>query len=188
MSHVDRLRRLAAERVKPLRYPICLDPELRQAVDAATADLEDLHATLAELDPDAVAVSLGQRSPRQVLQGRIEAAEGVLVAAEAAAADSSVVLIFRWLDPDERDALMGDVAPDGSLAKVYARVASVTYERTEASDGEDVGWSFAEAWKQTNSGDRQRIYVALVDADLTAQTLPFDPANCGRPATSSRLA
>lgn len=191
MSNLAHLRALAAQKIKPFAYPICLEHAARLRVDDAMAALVDLRTRLSNLSDEAESESLGKRSPRATLERAIVKAEGELQAADDAAKGSSVVLVFRWLEPDERPALVVEATgADGQprMLDLYRATARASYERSESADGEDLEWGFDEAWRLANSGDRQNIYVALVDADLTAQTVPFDRANSGVPATSSQPA
>lgn len=186
MSNLARLRALAEQRVEPLRYPICLDPAVRALVDERMEDLKHLQGLLADLSDEEASGSLGKKSPRDDLKRRIREAEDALEAAEGEAKETSVVLVFKRLDPDDKDGLVRRVADaKGGMGELYRATVITSYARTESADGENLEWDFDEAWKLANTGDRQNIYVALVDADLTAQTLPFDRGSSGQPDTSS---
>ncbi|QLQ16144.1 MAG: hypothetical protein HZY73_11325 [Micropruina sp.] len=191
MPSVEYLREKALRHRPTLDYSICLDPDLRQQVDLATAALVQLQArraTLAAIPAeDRGAKSLADTDPLKQLDEQIAQAEQAVADAEASAADEVVVLHFARLAPDAHDEVStAHARPDGILKpEYYPAVCAAAYVNATTSDGQDLDMDWPQAYAMLNTGDRDLIFIGVHNLHAQAAVIPFNLASSGRPGTSS---
>lgn len=194
MSSIDYLRAKVAAYRPTFRLPLCLDEAKRADIDAAVAALAEARKEVAKLDslpPDAKrSKSIAAKSPTREAREKVAAAEVALQAAEDAAADDVIVLVWSRLDPDAYDALIASHMTNGHLDAVaaYPAMVEASWDRAESATGEDVGLTWPEAQALLNNADRDAVTVGVLNLNRAPSAIPFSPRSSGQPGMSSKPA
>lgn len=193
MDALQALRALALSYAPTADYSVCLDREKQVGIIALRQQHQLLSAKVEGLDAsDDEGASVGEEPAADRLARELAELEQRIAAAEEAAKDQSVVLIFKRLPatPDSADEdevsyaeLEGDYTDDKrhiDYEALGAALLPACYLRTESAHG-DLGLSWHEAARMLGAGDMQALRNMIVGHHRLGAAIPFDPRSSGRP-------
>lgn len=192
MSLIDTLRARVMAGAQPQDFRLYLDPAARAAVDRATAAAaraEEELAGSATLTPEErPRRKIGDPDHRTALTQAVADTSAALAAAEEVAAESTLVLRFAAMDPDEYNAMAAQFFDpksatfDRSAINRAAAAASFLGAFSVYDEPIDVGWE--QVRKLLNNADYDVLLEFVMGVNRAPSLAPFRPANSGRPATS----
>ena len=192
MPIVDTLRARVLAGAQPQDFRLFLDPAARDVVDAAEDALAQARAAQADsksLSPDErPRRKLGDPEHRTVLAQAVTDAEAALAAAEDAAADSTLVLRFAAMDPDdynETAAKFFDPAT-GTFDRgaINRAAASASFVGAFSIYDEPLEVPWPQVRKLLNNADYDVLLEFVMGVNRAPSLAPFSRASSGRPATS----
>lgn len=164
-----------------IRHRVCIDPDLRAAIDDAQAALDKAKSDHKQAEKRAETAREDAYMSETVADPSSEAveqAQAALDAAKEAAAGAEVTVVFRsWLG-DEYDQLVRDHAKahaDGGqiLLDQWTNFAKTAYQRVEDPNGEPIDFTWEQASTHLlNAGDRMKIGQQVVAANETPTSIP----------------
>lgn len=193
---IEHLRTLALTYAPTADYSVCLDREQQLHLIALRTRLLDVQARRDRLASggDLPKQTLGETPIVDQLAAEVADLERQLDAAQDAAAENSIVLVFRRLaaTPDSADEgepsyseVEASVTVDGKTDwdQVGDLLLAACYLRADSAFG-DVGLSWAEASRPLDDRDLDELRNMIIGHHRLGAAVPFDPRNSGRPATT----
>lgn len=189
---IDTLRARVLAGTQPQDFRLFLDPQARAAVDLAATALDRARLALAEsgsLAPEERPKrKIGDPDHRTVLTRAVTDAEASLAAAQDAAAESTLILRFAAMDPDDYNTMAAkffDVATgtfDRPAINRAAAAASFVGAFSIYDEPIDVQWT--QVRKLLNNADYDVLLEFVMGVNRAPSLAPFVRASSGRPATS----
>ena len=147
MSDVALLRAKALAYKPTFELAICLNEELREAIDRATEKLTGLHAEKQQAKErgESGRRTIADPDTKDLWAAKIAEAEAAVEAAEQAAAEESVLVVWKRKSPDVYQAVLDVVVQeteswgeDFSAIKLADRLMPVAYDKCTSTQGEDL--------------------------------------------------
>lgn len=193
---IEHLRTLALTYAPTADYSVCLDREQQLHLIGLRTRLFDVQARRDRLvnSGDLPKQTLGETPAVDALAAELADIEHQIDAAQEAARENSLVLVFRRLPatPDSADEgeesyseLEQDATVDGKTdwKRLGDRLLSACYLRADSAYG-DVGLSWAEASRPLDDRDLDELRNMILGHHRLGAAIPFDPRNSGQPATT----
>lgn len=214
MSNLARLRERALAHLtsRQVRYPVCLDPELREELrklaellktvaDGAAAKAAELATTPANPEDAPKRRTIADKPTPPTVADLADAAEQAMapirertntILANAAEADSLVVAVFGMpvdaqADPSQFYELIASQHAQRTLAGAAIRRELVerSYLRTESPAGDDLGFDWETARTHVlNHADLEVLDQSVLELYREPSAIPFDPVSFGQPPQS----
>ena len=197
MDALQALRALALDSAPTADFPVCLDREkrlviigLRQQYQAVKERLDGLADSDQDQHETLDAEPLDERLRRD-----LATIEARLQEAEDAAAEVSMVLIFKRLPATADSADAGETSyhdveaehtdDQGAVDQdaVADALMPLCYLRTDSVHG-DLGLTWSQAARQLDSSDLAYLRAVLIGHHRMGARIPFDPRSSGQPATT----
>lgn len=211
MSDLARLREHALNHLssRQVRYPVCLDPELRDELRRLSTMLKTVADAAATKAAEAAVQGSTEDAPkRRTISDKPVPTADLADAAERAMAPMSarvreildaateadqLVLVVCGLPPEAADDPAGyyeNVAgkyPNRTLseAAILRELTTAAYLRTESPAGEDLGFDWDTARTRVlNHADLEVLDRTVLELYREPSAIPFDPVSFGRPPQS----
>ena len=214
MSNLARLRGRALAHLtsRQVRYPVCLDPDLREELrklaellktvaDGAAAKAAELATTPESEKEPAKRRTIADKPGTPTVADLADAAEKAMaplrertntILASAAEADSLVVVVFGMPaeaqdDPAGYYEFVAGQHTNRTLegAAIRRELVQASYLRTESPAGDDLGfgWDAVRA-HVLNHADLEMLDQSVLELYREPSAIPFDPVSFGQPPQS----
>ena len=214
MSNLARLRERALNHLtsRQVRYPVCLDPELREELrklaellktvaDGAAAKAAELATTPANPEDAPKRRTIADKPTPPTVADLADAAEKAMaplrertntILASAAEADSLVVVVFGMPADavDDPAAFYERIAGQHEQrtlagAEIRRELVERSYLRTESPAGDDLGFGWDDVRTHVlNHADLEVLDQSVLELYREPSAVPFDPVNFGQPPQS----
>lgn len=214
MSNLARLRERALAHLtsRQVRYPVCLDPELREELrklaellktvaDGAAAKAAELATTPANPEDAPKRRTIADKPTPPTVADLADAAEKAMaplrertntILASAAEADSLVVVVFGMPADavDDPAAFYERIAGQHEQrtlagAAIRRELVERSYLRTESAGGDDLGFGWDDVRAHVlNHADLEMLDQSVLELYREPSAIPFDPVSFGQPPQS----
>ena len=214
MSNLARLRERALSHLtsRQVRYPVCLDPELREELrklaellktvaDGAAAKAAEQATAPANPEDAPKRRTIADKPTSPTVADLADAAEQAMaplrertnaILANAAEADSLVVAVFGMpaeaiADPAAYYETVAGKHTNRTLegAMIRRELVQVSYLRTESPAGDDLNFDWDTARTHVlNHADLEALDQLVLELYREPSAIPFDPVSFGQPPQS----